>query len=54
MFREHFIHLFKYNDWATKRSAESIGNMAANVCGSNAALLRTTDDERRQTENTNT
>ena len=24
MFRDHFIHLFKYNDWATRQTAESI------------------------------
>lgn len=24
MLKDHFIHLFKYNDWATRRNAESI------------------------------
>lgn len=24
MFKDHFIHLFKYNDWATRQTAESI------------------------------
>jgi uncharacterized damage-inducible protein DinB len=24
MFRNHFVHLFKYNDWATRHCAESI------------------------------
>jgi len=26
MFKDHFIHLFKYNDWATRQTAESIMN----------------------------
>ena len=25
--KNHFIHLFKYNDWSTRRSAESIMNL---------------------------
>jgi uncharacterized damage-inducible protein DinB len=24
MLKDHFIHLFKYNDWATRKSAESL------------------------------
>jgi uncharacterized damage-inducible protein DinB len=27
MFKDHFIHLFKYNDWATRQTAESILNL---------------------------
>jgi uncharacterized damage-inducible protein DinB len=27
MFKDHFIHLFKYNDWATRQTAESIMNL---------------------------
>ena len=27
MFKDHFIHLFKYNDWATMQTAESIINL---------------------------
>lgn len=27
MFKDHFIHLFKYNDWATRQSAESIASL---------------------------
>lgn len=27
MFKEHFIHLFKYNDWATRETAESIQHL---------------------------
>ena len=27
MFKDHFIHMFKYNDWATRQTAESIMNL---------------------------
>jgi uncharacterized damage-inducible protein DinB len=27
MLKDHFIHLFKYNDWATRQTAESIMNL---------------------------
>ena len=27
MFKDHFIHLLKYNDWATRQTAESIMNL---------------------------
>jgi uncharacterized damage-inducible protein DinB len=27
MLKDHFVHLFKYNDWATRQTAESIMNL---------------------------
>ena len=30
MLRDYFVHLFKYNDWATRQTAESIVNLKKN------------------------
>jgi uncharacterized damage-inducible protein DinB len=27
MLKDHFIHLFKYNDWATRKAAESVNGL---------------------------
>ncbi len=38
MLKEHIIHLFKYNDWATRQAAESIMNLRENSIKSEELL----------------